>query len=432
MSGTVKLATPMAMTAPVASPAPTFAPMPGPDVEPEPSPLLSSMQQPLVPLPSGAPWWSDDEEVTVGQMLEQQRSTGRAVAAQASGIRKMSDALTRPLSYWLFHSFRLFGYGYILPVAGFLRPMETVGALAAYIAIHRQRWWQRTVHKFFRHGVSKRHRIVNPNLHLHNPEKRYLICAHPHSVLADGMHSFIANDLEAFEKEGPGVVGFGRRLNLCFAPIIQHVPVHQEMYRENCGAADKNSIVKCWETPDTDPALMPGGFPESVFADAGQRKIEYSYIKDRKGFVKICLEEGKDIIPIYTFKATWMYHNPGFLKGLRARYSQKISLGLVWPIGKWGTAMPLSDETVSVVFPPFEASKYRPDQLNEAHQAYMDHLKEGFDKYKADCGMADVELKFVGNDFQDDDAAAKFLRRVGILSKQVNKAKPAPIPRSKL
>eukprot|EP00932_Pfiesteria_piscicida_P001116 SRR837773.11088.p1 GENE.SRR837773.11088~~SRR837773.11088.p1 ORF type:complete len:214 (-),score=37.90 SRR837773.11088:84-677(-) len=187
-----------------------------------------------------------------------------------------------------------------------------------------------------------------------------------------------------------------------------------------CGAADRKAITKWWKTPDTDPALIPGGFAESVFSNAADKRVEYSYIKDRKGFVKICIEEGKDIIPCYTFKATWMYYNPGLLKGLRARISQRISIGLVAIIGKFGTSMPLRDDTTTVVFPPFEATRFRPEQLDEAHSAYMQHLKFFFDVYKAEYGMDGVELHFVGSDFRDDDIAARALRRIGILSDKVH------------
>jgi hypothetical protein len=188
------------------------------------------------------------------------------------------------------------------------------------------------------------------------------------------------------------------------------------MYRDKCGSADAQSITRWWDTPDTDPALIPGGFAESVFSNAAEKNIEYSYIKDRKGFVRIAIEAGKDVVPVYTFRATWMYNNPGILKGARARWSQRNYIGLVLFLGKWGTSMPLHDDTTTVIFPPFEASKYTVDQVDEAHAAYMVHLKKYFDEYKGQYGMPGVELRFVGNDFVDDDPVAKALRRVGILS----------------
>jgi len=291
--------------------------------------------------------------------------------------------------------------------------------LIAYGALHRVRWWQRSIHRFMGYGASKRHRIVNDVQHLINPGQRYLWALHPHSILADGWHSLIAANIDSFEDSGSGPPAIGRKIALCFAPVIQHVPVHQEMYRDKCGGSDKDEIVRWWRTPDTDPALIPGGFAESVFANAAERRIEYAYIKDRKGFVRIAIENGKDIVPVYTFRATWMYYNPGILRGLRARFSQRFYIGLALWLGKYGTSMPLTDKTTTVVFPPFHASKYDVAGLDEAHAAYLQHLKANFDANKDKYGMKGVELMFVGRDFEDDDFAARALRRIGVISKQL-------------
>lgn len=259
--------------------------------------------------------------------------------------------------------------------------------------------------------------MINRNKHLIRPDKRYLWSIHPHSLLADGWHSVIARNPDSFDEAGNGPPEIGRKISLCFAPIIQHVPVHQEMYRDKCGGADKNSITRWWQTPDVDPALIPGGFAESIFANAQEKLFEYSYLKDRKGFIRICIEEKKDIVPLYTFGSTRMYNNPSIMRGYRARFSQNYFLPCALPVGWMGTSMPLTDETTTVVFPPFECSRYDLSQLDEAHAAYLAHLKRHFDEYKAECGMPGVELKFVGNDFKDEDFVANALRSAGLISK---------------
>ena len=67
-------------------------------------------------------------------------------------------------------------------------------------------------------------------------------------------------------------------------------------------------------------------------------------------------------------------------------------MGVIPFFGFLGTSMPLHEKTTTVVFPPFEASKYGPEQLDEAHEAYLAHLKRHFDLNKALYGMRDVEL----------------------------------------
>jgi len=342
-----------------------------------------------------------------------------AATAESSEVERPKQSALVKLSrfpvYWLFHSTRLFGYFFVLPPALAKFPKQTLATLVSYAVVHRQRWWQQAVHRFFSYGASARHRIVNPSEHLIKDDQRYLWTIHPHSILADGWHSIIARNQESFGERT--VPKLGRNIALCFAPIIRHVPVHQEMYRDSCGDADKKSITNWWkEDSNTDPALIPGGFAEAVFSNAADTKYEYSYLKDRKGFIRICLEERKDIIPMYTFRSTRMYWNPGILRGWRARFSQHYFLGLVMPMGKFGTAMPFTDKTTTVVFPPFPASQYSLEQLNEAHQAFLVHLKKYFDEYKGQYGMKDTELVFVGNDFVDDDPVARTLQSLGIMA----------------
>ncbi|CAE8692875.1 unnamed protein product [Polarella glacialis] len=200
------------------------------------------------------------------------------------------------------------------------------------------------------------------------------------------------------------------------APGIQLLLDHrgpQEMYRNKCGAADKRAITK----------LRPLNYDLAVFANAGERKYEYSYLKGRTGFMRICLEEGKDIVPCYTFRASRMYNNPGILRGVRARFSQHYFIGLVPFTGWMGTSMPLTDETTTVIFPPFEASRYQVSQLDEAHAAYLEHLKTHFDANKDQYGMPGVELVFVGNDFKDEDFVARGLRSMGMLKDEAPRAK---------
>jgi len=342
-----------------------------------------------------------------------------SVKAARGAPEKLADALIRPAVYWMFHSWRLFGYFLAIPPLLAFQPRRTLAGLLAYGAVHRQQWWQKLVHRLCGYAASKRHRIVNDVQHLIDSEKRYLWALHPHSILADGWHSLIARNLGSFADEGLGPPGIGRKISLCFAPIVQHVPIHQEMYRDKCGAADKAAIERWWDTPDIDPALIPGGFAESVFSNASETNVEYSYIKDRKGFVRIAIANGKDIVPVYTFRATRMYYNPPYLRGLRARLSQRFYIGLALWLGKLGTSMPLTDKTTTVVFPPFPASQYDVGRLDEAHAAYLQHLKSHFDANKDKYGMKGVELMFIGHDFQDDDVVARALRRIGIISRQV-------------
>ena len=126
------------------------------------------------------------------------------------------------------------------------------------------------------------------------------------------------------------------------------------MYRDLCCDASAKSVSEWWQKkmPDgspINPAIAPGGFAETCFAGSNvDPAIEYLYIKDRKGFVRLAIENGADLGTTFSFNVSSMYRNFPFFKGLRARISQKIFLGVSWPIGKYGSMMPLTDKVPTV------------------------------------------------------------------------------------
>ncbi len=50
--------------------------------------------------------------------------------------------------------------------------------------------------------------------------------------------------------------------------------------------------------------LVPGGYEEATLTEKGRDKV---FIKKRKGFVKLALEYGYYLIPVYTFGESSLY-----------------------------------------------------------------------------------------------------------------------------
>lgn len=52
--------------------------------------------------------------------------------------------------------------------------------------------------------------------------------------------------------------------------------------------------------------ILPGGFEEAAQTEYGIEKI---YIKNKKGFIKLALQHGQSLIPIYAFNETKLFYN---------------------------------------------------------------------------------------------------------------------------
>jgi len=321
-----------------------------------------------------------------------------------------------PLLHWV----RLFGWGppilYLLyrhPLRGF------IGVFIYYTFLSRFGPWVRLVQWFVGQGLDPRF-----HLHLQQPldtNKRYLVCVHPHGVYVDGGLYSIVFDKEGFEKKLPGIKYIGAG-----ADQVSYLPLFRELLgggssdRSQLIGVSKKELLQAFERdPNVSIGMCPGGFAEAVFTDADNR-VEYSYLKGRKGFIKIAIEAQVDIVPIYQFNVNKLYHTPRILRGLRARLAQRLALPMVIWWGWWGTNQPLDAHTQvhTVVGKPFPASQYSLEELDKAHVDYCQKLKALYDEYKHQFGMGDKPLVFIGKDFHDRDLIPQVFRRLGVHTSQ--------------
>jgi hypothetical protein len=138
----------------------------------------------------------------------------------------VARVLLRPVLYFLFHHLRLFGWLPASAVAAAAFPKHTLGVAALYAALHRQRWWQQGLHAALGYGASYRSKVISPYKGEYDRDKKYLLCIHPHGMLVDGFHNFVAKNVMLCEGEAGGQCGTGHPTGVrgsagCFAPVIQ-------------------------------------------------------------------------------------------------------------------------------------------------------------------------------------------------------------------
>jgi len=296
---------------------------------------------------------------------------------------------------FVFHHVRLYGW---IPVGvAMLRSPQKRWFLALYALTRKTETWRSCVHKFFSYGLrNSPARLENKlSVPLKPPsEKRYLCCIHPHGLLCDGWHCLIGKDPDSFKPDNAvgGVPNF--KPFLCFSPVIQYVPGHQECYRERCGGASSASVERVLRDTDCIPAICPGGFAEAVWCWSNG-KYEYSWLKNNSRFMAVAIKHKLDIIPSYTYGLTSMYKTNIFFRQQLAEAAQKSQAPLVLATGKLGM-MPFHEDVVTVIYDPFPVDAYTMDDVEQALQDYSAYLKACFDKDKSKYGMGDKEMLFIG------------------------------------
>eukprot|EP00811_Abedinium_folium_P036786 NODE_9462_length_1423_cov_4.329475.p1 GENE.NODE_9462_length_1423_cov_4.329475~~NODE_9462_length_1423_cov_4.329475.p1 ORF type:complete len:374 (+),score=69.43 NODE_9462_length_1423_cov_4.329475:51-1172(+) len=313
------------------------------------------------------------------------------------------------LARFLVHSMRTYGHVPWWFVLLRFRPRAAVQVLLLYaMVLRRSHHWQNATHKFLQYGSSRKPRFIKARRVPYDTSRQYIMSHHPHGVLLCPWFNWLSRE------EAPSLCdatdhGFSTRfhvmdnlvMTLCFAPAVQYMLLHSEIYRDKVTDATAKSVRGILQRSRDAPVkestmLCPGGFSEATYMGYSD-KLEVAYILGRKGFLKIAITEGVDVIPTYSFGATSMYRSIGWRREARAKLSQKSGLPLLAWWGRFGTNLPLHEDTVTVSFDPFPASQYTLAELDAAHADYCAYLKICFDAYKGCCAASkNQQLVFCG------------------------------------
>ena len=170
--------------------------------------------------------------------------------------------------------------------------------------------------------------------------KQYILACQPHGVLSfTGICSAIVlND------GWRGKIPTGVATALLYTPLLKHVmgifwlvsaskASLKRHFRKYKGDGIQGSMV-----------LYVGGMAELFLSHPEEETL---YLKNRKGFIKLALQEGVDVIPIYMFGNTSILSV--LQSGWLAKLSRKYQLSLTYFWGRWGLPIP-RDEKVSMFY----------------------------------------------------------------------------------
>ena len=162
--------------------------------------------------------------------------------------------------------------------------------------------------------------------------KPYILAVQPHGVLSlCGMCSAVAT-----EKEFQGTIPTGVASALLATPILKHV-----MGIFYLISASKSSLKKQFKKGGIEGTvvLYVGGMAELFLSSVEEETL---YLKKRKGFIKLALQEGVDVVPIYLFGNTTVLSV--FKTGMLADISRKLQVSLTYFWGKWLLPIPRDEQ----------------------------------------------------------------------------------------
>jgi len=203
-------------------------------------------------------------------------------------------------------------------------------------------------------------------------QKNGLICVHPHGVFSQGWSFIFENQCVL------------KNVTACFSDALANTPLFRILARslKSITGVSKAAIVDLLQKQKMG-AMIVGGFEDATIFAYDKDRI---FLKNRKGFVKLALQNGTRLFPVYVFGECRSYYNLQGFWDLRLWLNKQGLPGVVpfgWPLIP---ILPRRDSEIHVVvgkpvvLPKIE--KPSREDVAKFHQEYLDALIGLFDRYK--------------------------------------------------
>ncbi|CAL8148791.1 unnamed protein product [Orchesella dallaii] len=160
-----------------------------------------------------------------------------------------------------------------------------------------------------------------------DPSKNYLFCSHPHGLLCTGAFGCFGTEGREVGKIFPGFEFNILTFNVSFIfPILREL-----ILLLGICSASRHSMNYVLGKPGGGKVgiLIPGGAPEALDFNPDTYILQ---LKRRKGFIKVALQNGSPLVPVFSFGETEVYSQVSNPRGSLLRTIQdKIQQALDIP-----------------------------------------------------------------------------------------------------
>ena len=233
-----------------------------------------------------------------------------------------------------------------------------------------------------------------------------LYCYHPHGMYAFGLFTLLFPEQSGIEAARPILVGVASSLlsipvfgQIC--AMFGFIPASRRFIERLLKKLQREK-----EEIDYDLALVPGGIAEMLEHSDGHEDckdvVETVFLRTRKGFVRLALKYGFDLVPVYGFGENATFKRYSFARKFRETISRYCRVVLQPFRGRYFTLIPFNVPINVVIGSPIRlppmitSSQPLPEEIDAAHKRYMLELHRLFEKHKTRFPRyAKATLKFV-------------------------------------
>jgi len=228
--------------------------------------------------------------------------------------------------------------------------------------------------------------LVIPDSLIEEPNTRFIFSEHPHGIFPMGqwMSQSIYRKCFPNWRYCKGVT-----TDSCLkAPVIRQLYGWYGLISAKRESMEEQLI-------NYNIAVIPGGIAEMYYSKMDE---EILFLQERKGFLRIALTEGCDIIPCYVFGNNQILKRISTGNGLLEKASRKLRTTITWVYGYYGTPIPYRHQIVLAFGSPVKVKKNEnpsDEDVENLKIIYIESIRRVFDEHKHLLGWQHKSLKII-------------------------------------
>lgn len=191
--------------------------------------------------------------------------------------------------------------------------------------------------------------------------------------------------------------GVASKIRVLSASVLFRIPVVREVSLWTHCIDARRTVAEKNLNSGMSLIVTPGGMDEQLRTVHGKETL---FLSKRKGFVKLAMQTGVPVVPVYVFGCSDMFFTSNAFFRLRFWIMKTFGACIPLCMGLAGSFCPLPVKTKIVFGKPMtfemkEAGNPTPDELDRAHTRFIEAVGALFNEHKAALGHGSRELQIL-------------------------------------